>query len=362
MQRQARGFFLTRTAAIRRLERAVAAAPMVHIGRNGRLVVFSDLHMGDGGPRDEFIPNARLFSTVLAGYYLKRGFQLVLNGDIEDLYRFSLVPIMESHEGLYRLFDEFHRGTALYKIAGNHDLELLNGETSFRRYQVLPALRLQIGEHSVLLLHGHQADVLTPHFGRLFGFLSRHIISPLGFRNQSVAHDEMKKYRTEKRIYDFAKSRGIMAVIGHTHRPLFESLSRIDCLKFQIEALCRSYPQAGADEQPGMVRKVRTYQQELQRTLEKDLRHGSRSSLYDSGRLVPCLFNSGCAIGKRGITALEIADGRVALVFWFDQARATKYFDSNGYRPEQLGETGYFRVPLKEDGLDYLFARIRLLA
>lgn len=77
---------------------------------------------------------------------------------------------------------------------------------------------------------------------------------------------------------------------------------------------------------------------------------------------MPCVFNSGCATGKRGITALEIADGRVALVFWFDKARTTKYFNFNGYLPERLEDTSFFRVPLKEDNLDYIFSRIKLLA
>jgi len=110
------------------------------------------------------------------------------------------------------------------------------------------------------------------------------------------------------------------------------------------------------------VFKARTYQQELQHTLEKDARNGSRGSLYGSGRLVPCLFNSGCATGKRGVTAIEIADGRITLVFWFDPARTTKYFNFNGYRPQPALGTPFFRVPLKEDSLDYIHARIRLLA
>ena len=101
-----------------------------------------------------------------------------------------------------------------------------------------------------------------------------------------------------------------MAVIGHTHRPLFESLSRIDYLKFQIESLCRSYPAADAAGKAFLEEKIRAYQQDLQYTLTKDRKNGSRSSLYDSGRLVPCVFNSGCATGKRGITALEITGGQ----------------------------------------------------
>jgi len=347
---------------MRRLERLLSAAPVVACAPEDRYVIFSDLHLGDGSPRDNFTHNAGLFSSVLSSHYLPRHFKLVLNGDVEDLYRFSARSVIAHNEPLYQLFDLFRRRTALYKVLGNHDLDLQDHRASLQRFPLHPALRLQFGGQEAFVLHGHQADVLTTHCHQLFSFVSRRILSPLGFPNGSVAHDEMKKYRTEKRIYDFAKARKLLAVIGHTHRPLFESLSRIDYLKFQIENLCRSYPGAGDGQKRALEKKALAYQQELVRTLEKDHLNGSRSSLYDSGHLVPCVFNSGCATGKRGVTAIEIANGRISLVFWFDSQRSTKYFNFNGYQPEPLADTPFFRVPLKEDNLDYVFTRIKLLA
>ena len=53
----------------------------------------SDLHLGDGGPRDDFRPNAELVHDVLRDYYLEAGYSLVLNGDIEELQRFSYAKI-----------------------------------------------------------------------------------------------------------------------------------------------------------------------------------------------------------------------------------------------------------------------------
>jgi predicted phosphodiesterase len=359
--RPAEGAAMTSARALRRLDRLLRESFLVPCERDDRFVIFSDLHFGDGSSRDEFVHNTALFRTVLSDYYLRRGFKLVLNGDVEDLYKFPLRAVIEHCGEIYRLFDAFLRTTALYKIVGNHDADLEARHASFQRLPVFPALRLGFAQQEILVLHGHQAGFLPDRFNWLCGFLTR-LAAPLGIRNGSVAYDEARKYRTEKRIYEFAKRHRIMAVIGHTHRPLFESLSRIDYLKFQIESLCRSYPEADPAVKAFLEKKIRAYQQDLQYTLEKDRKNGSRSSLYDSGRLVPCLFNSGCATGKRGITALEITGGRIALVFWFDSGRTRKYFNFNGYQPEPLGETGFFRVPLKEDSLDYVSTRIKLLA
>jgi len=84
--------------------------------------------------------------------------------------------------------------------------------------------------------------------------------------------------------------------------------------------------------------------------------------IYDQGVVVPCLFNSGACIAKKGITALELEDGRISLVYWFDSNRTTKYFNYNGYVPEKVEGTSIYRVVLKSEDLDYIFSRIRLLS
>ena len=44
-----------------------------------RLVVFSDLHVGNRRRGDDFVKNADLFMRVLEQYYLSRGYTLVLD-------------------------------------------------------------------------------------------------------------------------------------------------------------------------------------------------------------------------------------------------------------------------------------------
>ena len=89
-----------------------------------RFVIFSDLHLGNGGRRDDFLKNSELFQYVLKNYYLKKGYKLILNGDVEELHRFSLKSIMNRWEKVYRIFSKFSQKTALYKTIGNHDCKL----------------------------------------------------------------------------------------------------------------------------------------------------------------------------------------------------------------------------------------------
>jgi hypothetical protein len=104
------------------------------------------------------------------------------------------------------------------------------------------------------------------------------------------------------------------------------------------------------------------YRSELSRIWEKSREDGERSSLYNAQICIPCLFNSGCAIGKRGVTAIEIADGVISLVHWFDPSRGERRHGGEENPAHRLEATSYYRTTIKQDRLDYIFARIRLLA
>jgi predicted phosphodiesterase len=332
------------------LSAVFAAAPRLPLPDSARLVVFSDLHLGNGGPRDDFKINAPLVHAALEDWYLARGFGLVLNGDIEELQRFRFDDIHARWGGLYALFESFRARTALYKIVGNHDEALLFRERDGVDRDLLAGIRLERGGDTLFLFHGHQATIFFERF------------NTLRIRNFPVALESQKKYRTEHRVYGFSAARKILSVIGHTHRPLFESLSKIDAIRFKIEQLCREYPAATLGDQAGIVAEVDGLKLALERLWEDDREDGLRSSLYNDRISVPSLFNSGCAIGKHGVTAIEIADGGIALVHWFDRYQGSRHLEAGDALAEQLGTAGFYRTVIKEDRLDYIFARIRLLA
>jgi len=347
---------------IKELTSMLHDAPEINLSQTDKIVIFSDLHIGNRGRRDDFLRNSSAFMHILEHYYLKNDYTLVLNGDIEELQKFSLKRIIAKWPDLYQLFQGFERKGSLYKISGNHDLELKFLNNPHLKTTIVKGLKLNYHGHQIAIFHGHQGSLIMERFYLLWKILLRYIVNPVGIKNISYSHDNTLRFKTERRVYNFSRNHKIVSIIGHTHRPLFESMSKIDCLKFKIEQLCRDYSKASATIRQILAAKIQDYHQELQYLIKKNKSEDLRSSLYNSDLLVPCIFNSGCVIGKKGITAIEINGGNIALIHWFDRNKSQKYFDFNGYRPEQLDESDYFRVALKEDNLDYIFTRIQLLA
>ncbi|HUI69528.1 MAG TPA: metallophosphoesterase [Spirochaetia bacterium] len=358
------------------LQRLFDSSPSLNLSLSDRIVVISDLHLGDGSSRDDFLSNGELLEQILRRYYLSNGFSLVLNGDIEELQRFSFEAIFRRWRVLYELFRAFASRTALRRIVGNHDEALWHYDTRLLDQPLLASLRLSFGSDTIFVFHGHQATIFFERFNDVSGFFLRHFANRLHIRNFPVHYESTKRYRTEHRVYAFSSARKIVSVIGHTHRPLFESLSKIDTLRFRIEQLCHDYPAMSPRARAAIEKVVEGYKAELTHLWEKDRRDGMRSGLYNEQLSVPCLFNSGCAIGKRGLTAIEIAEGEIALVHWFDRRRSDRYLGIDNGHPrrrtkesatdqsqaEQLDDTAYYRTVLKRDRLEYVFSRIRLLA
>ena len=344
-----------------KLDREYEQAPELKLGEKERLVVVSDLHMGGGGRKDEFVPNSLLLQALLRRYYLERRFILALNGDIEDLAGFSLARIATRWLDVYALWQEFAERGALYKIAGNHDLELLQREAADYPFPVIGSLRVACNGHRLWLFHGHQVSRLERAFQALGPVFLRGVLHPLGIGNYTVRRSTSRRFHVERRSYLYARERRILALIGHTHRPLFESLSGFDAVKIEIENLCRAYPTAGPAERQRLEERVAMLRLEYTVQQTREMLNPRGENLYGAGPLLPCLFNSGSGIGRHGVTAIEIAGGRIALVIWLDRRRTEKYGESAGYRPERLEDSDYYRVVLKEDDLDYIFARIHLL-
>jgi hypothetical protein len=78
--------------------------------------------------------------------------------------------------------------------------------------------------------------------------------------------------------------------------------------------------------------------------------------------IIPCLFNSGCVIDKKGINCLEIENGNITLVSWYDEKNNKSNITYNPLTHKNLKNSTYSRVKLKKDSLDYIFTRINLLS
>jgi len=346
------------------LESLLTKAKPVHLDHSSRIVILSDLHMGNGGRLDEFRQNAELLKTILGNYYLTEKYSLVLNGDIEELFKFPLESIASKWGDFYDLFLKFKENGFFWKTYGNHDAALLDEKEYRLASSLVESITFHYGNETLLLFHGHQASVLLwetySMLSRIVSLFLRYIAKPIGIRNFSVAYNSRKRFALEKSIYEFSNQAKIVSIIGHTHRPLFESLSKVDYLNYRIEDLCRTYLSTAAELRPDIGNKITALKNELDDCYKKGKVIGLRSGLYNN-LPIPSVFNSGCTIGKRAITAIEIEGSTIRLVCWFNGKRRPTFIDDRDQRPIELGSTGFSRIVLNEDSLDYVFTRLHLL-
>lgn len=342
-----------------RLYERTAATPF---GDEDRYVIFSDLHMGGGGRNDDFLRNSDLFISLLRDYYLPEGYGLILNGDVEELQRCTIEQVRRRWPEVYEIFGTFRDRTRLIKLFGNHDFDFSVWPDLVKGFCTGESVRLSHGAGDIFLFHGHQTAGLFERPSAFVQFVLRYVANPLGIHNPSVSHDSRKRYLTEQRIYDFSRDRRIISIVGHTHRPLFGSLSKVDSLKYAIESQCREYTTSAPDRKRDIEESIRQYKQELDALTRKDIRRSLRNTLGASNVVIPCVFNSGCVVGKRGITGIELTGTDISLVYWFDKTVSSKYVSYHGSKAMELSGTQYFRAVINSDSLDYVFTRIKLLA
>jgi len=322
----------------------------------GRALIISDLHMGTG-KRDDLADNGELLINLLEEYYFPRGWCLVLNGDIEELQRHSLEKIMKRWKRLYAVFDLFAGQNRLYKLIGNHDDELLLNKNY--KYPLYGVIRIENGVIPVYVFHGHQSSYIYSRYNKFLKAGVRYVLKPFGIKNTAPGPSPYKRYHEEKAAYKLSLDMRCISIIGHTHRPLFESLGRFDYIKFEIERLCRDYPASSPEKRCLIETNVQALRRELGKLKDKERRDVLRHSLYGDEIPVPCLFNSGCTIGKKGLHAIELSCEDIALVYWYEEGRGRRFISRGGYEIEKLGNNR--RAVLNHDRLEYISARIHLI-
>lgn len=262
-------------------------SPAFSLNRSDKVVIVSDLHMGDGRSHDDFRGTSSLFQSIFERFYLDKGFKLILNGDIEELHKFRLKNIFEKWNSVYDLFERFQDGPGIFKLFGNHDYDFFFNHFHDRIHEQFESIRLRYLEGELFFLHGHQSSHLLERFHTANKLLVKSIVNPLKIRNFELRFEEKPVTRKEIRLSDFSMDKGILTFMGHTHRPLFGN------------------------------------------------HHG-----------VPGLFNSGAAIGKQGITTLEIENGYLSLVHWWDRSGVKRYLTRDWFDPMRMLGKDIYRVVL----------------
>ncbi len=147
------------------------------------LYVISDLHLGDGGLRDNFELKGRpaRFAAFLDHVEAERGRLLIL-GDLFEFWQANLGTVLVRHEPL---LDRLARLRARY-VVGNHDVDLLPligrrrllAHPFFRRMSgpFIETLTLAGQTRTVCFMHGHEVDSLNnslvPGQGRLLSIFA----------------------------------------------------------------------------------------------------------------------------------------------------------------------------------------------
>ena len=334
----------------------------IEISDDDKYVIFSDVHLGNGGYQDDFKQNSDLFKQILTKHYLPRNYKLILNGDIEELYKFRMNQITNAWGDVFEIFDEFRRQNRLIKIFGNHDYELHRKFYHEHSLNLEEGVRLEYKGNNIFIYHGHQSSNFLEDYNRFSSMFGRFILNPVGYKNTTLNMNDNSKFKTERIAYNFAAYKKIISILGHTHRPLFESHSKIDSLKLKIEFQLAELNGNKNGEREKLISSIHSHKIELDTLYAEKIASHKRNSIYNEKIMVPCLFNSGSVIGKRGATGIEISKGRISLVYWFDKNRSKRYLDYDGVISKQMGKTNFYKAVLKRDRLENIFLRIQLLA
>ena len=285
---------------------------------SARIIIFSDQHRGKRNGSDDFAVCENSYLAALA-YYNQENFYYINLGDCEELWENTMFGIAKHNEAVFLAERQFIKRNAYCKIFGNHDLFWDNDPlASFWLKKIYGKairiftgvmIRLDFGSTvhlNIFCTHGHQGDkqsdgnVFSKWFvsyiwGPLQNFLEINTNSPSTNNNLKTLHNMY--------MYDWSAAQDkILLVTGHTHQPVFNSLTH-------LESLYQHFEKARALNDADALKKI---EEEIpRRKREYDFVNQSLHSMK------PTYFNSGCCCFDDGtITGIEISDGFIRLVKW----------------------------------------------
>ncbi|HEX2535938.1 MAG TPA: metallophosphoesterase [Chitinophagaceae bacterium] len=283
----------------------------------GKFIIFSDQHKGRRNGADDFMLCEPNYLSALE-YYHQNGFHLVLLGDCEELWENTLFSVKKHQQPSFALEKKFIPANAFIKIFGNHDLFWANDPLAPFHLKDLYGTEVPVYEGVVLqtelsgrkvrilCTHGHQGDKVSDG-----NWLSKFFISKIWAPLQSYlkinpntpAYDANLKTLHNNYMYQWSAAQpDLLLVTGHTHQPVFESLTHLERLYRQLL----------------FARKVKD--ESMQLTLQEEIKF--RKYTYDTIAedylsLKPTYFNTGCCCYSDGdITGIEIADGALRMIKW----------------------------------------------
>ena len=282
-----------------------------------RFIIFSDQHKGAKNGADDFMLCEPNYLAAL-DHYFQQGYFYITLGDTEELWENLLSSVKKHQQPSFESERRFVEQDRFVKIYGNHDLFWQNdpfapmqlkeiyGRTVPIYEGVVLKTTIKDQEVSIFCTHGHQGDAVSD--GNWFSkfFVSRvwaPLQSFLKINPNTPAYDAQLKTLHNSYMYLWsAQQKNLLLITGHTHQPVFESLTHIERLYRQL-----LFAQQIKDETL-----AQTVQKEIQ------LRKFEYNNISpDYLQLKATYFNAGCCCFNDGdITGIEIEENCLRLIKW----------------------------------------------
>ncbi len=282
---------------------------------NQSYIIFSDQHKGAKNYADDFNFGRKNYLAAL-NYYHQQNFNLVCLGDSEELWENSLDAVKKHNKDTFIWETEFLKKSAFIKIFGNHDLYWDNDPLASFQLEKIYGAKVKVYEGLILqtminekhlqifLTHGHQGDLQSD--GNWFSkwFVSR-VWAPLQAYLQinpnTPAFNNQLKSKHNQFMYEWAAAQQSVLITGHTHQPVFNSLTHLERLYINLS-------QARERKDEGAIGKITDQ-------MRKERIYGAEMPNFTA--LKSNYFNSGCCCFDDGdVTGLEITEGKIKLVKW----------------------------------------------
>jgi len=306
--------------------------------KGNKFVLFSDMHLGDGGRADDFYANEDTLKTALE-FYKENGYKLILLGDIEEFWQFDQDQIKDCYNrSIYECMRGF-KDENVFRIYGNHDMDwqLLTDPAKNNPIEIGNAeeaikLRDLNDNVKILLVHGNQGSTESDKYSWSSRFWVRHFkkIEPFvkffGLTKHSSATKSRIVREYEGILYSWAKHKKVILICGHSHRAIFASKSYIDRLDEEIAIL-----QKGISQNRENKKYVKANLKEI-KSLQKKKKNEKKkkrdiSPIEPEGKPLPCYFNTGCGLYSDGVTCIEIADDIIQLGKWQKLPQEKPHFE-----------------------------------
>ena len=281
------------------------------------VIIFADQHKGARNGSDDFRLAEDNYLYAL-NYYDQRDYYYINLGDSEELWENNILMVMKHNVNVFEREKSFADRDAFYKIYGNHDLFWDNDPfSSFYLKKMYgkkidiyagAVLRIKLPERNIDIFctHGHQGDAQSDGnafskwfvsyiWGPLQAFLQINTNTPSTSADRKSVHNEF--------MYEWsAKQDDIILITGHTHQPVFNSLTHLERLYLKREEAEIKGDQAAMDK--------------IEAEIPRRKREYDRVNVQFRN-MKPTYFNAGCCCYEDGnITGLEISDGYIRLVKW----------------------------------------------